>query len=152
MHRPPSSSIEGPEEAEGVGAAPTGVEVRTAADLRAGSAVEVAGQLERAGSARAGVGGASRRDGSIRSDRRVSAGGGVEAVGDGCGRDAFRSREPAKAFFVDVSETLNTPTVVFAGKLIARVGLATNKPAEFIVLRISQDTRALEAELAAAGG
>jgi len=64
---------------------------------------------------------------------------------------AFRSREPAKAFFVDVSDQLNTPSVVFAGKLIARVGLATNKPAEFIVLRISQDTRALEAELAAAG-
>jgi phage tail sheath protein FI len=64
---------------------------------------------------------------------------------------AFRSREPAKAFFVDVSETLNTPSVIFAGKLIARIGLATNKPAEFIVLRISQDTRALEAELAAAG-
>ena len=37
------------------------------------------------------------------------------------------------------------------GQLIARVGLATNKPAEFIILRISQDTRALEAELAAAG-
>jgi phage tail sheath protein FI len=64
---------------------------------------------------------------------------------------AFRSREPAKAFFVDVSDQLNTPSVVFAGKLIARVGLATNKPAEFIILRISQDTRALEAELAAAG-
>jgi len=42
---------------------------------------------------------------------------------------AFRWREPAKAFFVDVSEQLNTPTV----------------------LRISQDTRAIEAELAAAG-
>lgn len=41
---------------------------------------------------------------------------------------------------------------IFAGKLIARVGLATNKPAEFIILRISQDTRALEAELAAAEG
>jgi len=65
---------------------------------------------------------------------------------------AFRSREPSKAFFVDVSDQLNTPTVIFAGKLIARVGLATNKPAEFIVLRISQDTRAIEAELAAAGG
>ncbi len=65
---------------------------------------------------------------------------------------AFRSREPKTAFFVDVSDQLNTPSVVFAGKLIARVGLATNKPAEFIVLRISQDTRALEAELAAAGG
>jgi phage tail sheath protein FI len=64
---------------------------------------------------------------------------------------AFQSKVPAKAFFVDVSETLNTPSVIFAGKLIARIGLATNKPAEFIILSISQDTRALEAELAAAG-
>ena len=61
---------------------------------------------------------------------------------------SYRSRDPAKAFFVDVSDALNTPSVIFAGKLIARVGLATNKPAEFIILRISQDTRALEAELA----
>jgi hypothetical protein len=65
---------------------------------------------------------------------------------------AFRSREPAKAFFVDVSDALNTAAVIFAGKLLARVGLATNKPAEFVILRISQDTRALDAELAAAGG
>lgn len=65
---------------------------------------------------------------------------------------AFRTKTPSTAFFVDVSEQLNTPTVIFAGKLIARVGLATNKPAEFIILRISQDTRALEAELAAAEG
>ncbi len=64
---------------------------------------------------------------------------------------AFRSREPDKAFFVDVSDTLNTPSVVFAGKLLVRIGLATNKPAEFIVLSISQDTRALDAELAKAG-
>ena len=63
---------------------------------------------------------------------------------------AFRSREPAKAYFVDVSEALNTPDVIFAGKLIVRVGLATNKPAEFILLLISQDTRALEAALAGA--
>jgi len=62
---------------------------------------------------------------------------------------AFRSRERSKAFIVDVSEALNTPTVVFAGQLIARVGLATQKPAEFIFLRFSQDTRAIEAELAA---
>jgi len=61
---------------------------------------------------------------------------------------AFRTRDPATAFFVDVSDALNTPTVIFAGKLLARVGLATNKPAEFIVISISQDTRALEAELA----
>jgi hypothetical protein len=64
---------------------------------------------------------------------------------------AFRSREPAKAFFVDVSDQLNTPSVIFAGKLIARVGLATNRPAEFIELRIAADTRALESSLAEAG-
>ncbi|MGE0327253.1 MAG: hypothetical protein AB7S68_33325 [Polyangiaceae bacterium] len=61
---------------------------------------------------------------------------------------AFRSRVPTTAFFVDVSDQLNSPVVIFSGRLIARVGLATNKPAEFIILRISQDTRALEAELA----
>ncbi|MBK7537564.1 MAG: phage tail protein [Myxococcales bacterium] len=65
---------------------------------------------------------------------------------------AFRSREPAKAFFVDVSEALNPPSVVFAGRLVARIGLATNKPAEFIILYFSQDTRAIEQEAAAAEG
>ena len=64
---------------------------------------------------------------------------------------AFRSREPSKAFFVDVSDALNTPDVIFAGKLIARVGLATNKPAEFILVRIAQDTREIDALLAQAG-
>jgi phage tail sheath protein FI len=62
---------------------------------------------------------------------------------------AFRSKEPAKAFFVDVSETLNPPSLVFQGKLRARYGLATNKPAEFIILEFTQDTRALDEELAA---
>lgn len=65
---------------------------------------------------------------------------------------AFRSKDPKKAFFVDVSKELNPPSVIFAGKLIARVGLATNKPAEFILVFLSQDTRELEAELAAAQG
>jgi len=61
---------------------------------------------------------------------------------------AFASRDPTKAFFVDLS--MNTATTRFAGKIILRVGLATNKPGEFVILLISQDTRALEAELAAA--
>ena len=60
---------------------------------------------------------------------------------------------------MDVSDTLNTSSVIFAGKLTACVDLATNTPAEFIILRISQDARALapsrpralEAELSAAG-
>jgi hypothetical protein len=62
---------------------------------------------------------------------------------------AFRTKNPATAFFVDVSEALNPASEVFAGKLNARIGLATQKPAEYIVLTFSQDTRALEEELAA---
>lgn len=60
---------------------------------------------------------------------------------------AFRSRTRASAFFVDVSEALNPPSVVFQGCVVARIGLATQKPAEFIVLRFSQDTRALTSQL-----
>jgi phage tail sheath protein FI len=63
---------------------------------------------------------------------------------------AFASTDPNQAFFVDFGEALNTPSVVNAGQVVGRIGLATAKPAEFIVLRFSQDTRAIEAELAAA--
>jgi hypothetical protein len=61
---------------------------------------------------------------------------------------AFASREPAKAFYVDVSDRLNPPSVVNSGKLVLRVGLAMNTPSEFIEVRITADTRALEEELA----
>jgi hypothetical protein len=61
---------------------------------------------------------------------------------------AFRSTDPKYAFFVDVSDALNPASVIFAGQLILRVGLATNKPAEFIILRISADTQALDQEQA----
>lgn len=61
---------------------------------------------------------------------------------------AFRSMNPAKAFFEDFGDALNTDAVIFANQLIGRVGLATNKPAEFVILRFSQDTRALEQEIA----
>ena len=60
----------------------------------------------------------------------------------------FSRRYDPQPMHIDAEAARGT----FAGKLIARVGLATNKPAEFIILRISQDTRALEAELAAAEG
>lgn len=62
---------------------------------------------------------------------------------------AFRTTDPATAFQVDFSDALNPASVQFAGQLIGRIGIATNKPAEFIILRFSQDTRALEEELAA---
>jgi phage tail sheath protein FI len=63
---------------------------------------------------------------------------------------AFRSTDPKKAFFVDFGEGLNPPSAQFAGKLYGRIGLATQKPAEYIILSFSQDTRALEEELLAA--
>ncbi len=63
---------------------------------------------------------------------------------------AFASKDPAKAFFVDVSEALNTPSVIKAGQMIIRIGLAMAVPAEFIILRVTADTRAIEEELAAA--
>lgn len=63
---------------------------------------------------------------------------------------AFRSTDPATAFFVDASDQLNPLVDVFAGKMTIRVGLATNKPAEFIVILVTQDTRALAEELNAA--
>jgi uncharacterized protein len=61
---------------------------------------------------------------------------------------AFRSQQRASAYFIDV-KSLNSAAVVFARQFIGRIGLATQKPAEFVVFRFSQDTRALEAELAA---
>jgi hypothetical protein len=61
---------------------------------------------------------------------------------------AFRTKDPATAFFVDVSDALNPPSEQFLLKLNGRVGLATQKPAEFIVWSFSQDTRALEEEIA----
>jgi phage tail sheath protein FI len=62
-------------------------------------------------------------------------------------KGAFRSQNPAEAFFVDVSDQLNPMSAVFAGKLTVRLGLATNKPAKFIIILVTQDTRALQAEL-----
>ena len=61
---------------------------------------------------------------------------------------AFASTDPKKAFFVDFGSALNPPSSIDAGQVVGRIGLATAKPAEFIVLRFSQDTRAIDAELA----
>jgi hypothetical protein len=61
---------------------------------------------------------------------------------------AFASNDPKKGFFVDFGEALNTPAVVFSRQVVGRIGVATAKPAEFVVLRFSQDTRAIEAEVA----
>lgn len=62
--------------------------------------------------------------------------------------DAFASDLPSEAYFVDFSEDLNPASVAFQRKVIGRVGVATAKPAEYIIILISQNTRAIEAELA----
>lgn len=55
---------------------------------------------------------------------------------------AFASSDPKLAFFVDVGDALNPPSQ--PNTITARIGLATAQPAEFIVLRFSQDTRAID--------
>ncbi len=65
------------------------------------------------------------------------------------GNGAFRTNNPATAYFVDFGSGLNPDAVAFKGKLIGRIGIATNKPAEFIIVRFSQDTRAFDEAAAA---
>ena len=63
---------------------------------------------------------------------------------------AFASTDPALAFFVDFGDALNPPSEAKARRVNGRIGLAFKDPGEFIVLEFSQDTRALDEELAAA--
>ncbi len=64
------------------------------------------------------------------------------------GRGAFRSRKAAEAFFVTCDTSNNPPTEVAAGRLNVKIGLATQKPAEFVSITITQDTRDQAAQLA----
>jgi hypothetical protein len=64
--------------------------------------------------------------------------------------DAFATNDPKTAFSIDTSPGLNPPSEAFARRVNARLGIATAKPAEWIILRVGQDTTALEEELAAA--
>ena len=44
----------------------------------------------------------------------------------------------AEAFFVRIDDKLNTPEEIDNGRLIAEIGMATVKPAEFIIYRVEQ--------------
>lgn len=61
---------------------------------------------------------------------------------------AFKTKDPATAFYVDVGAGINTPDVVAAGQLKARVGLNTNETVDWVILTFTKDTRALEQLLA----
>lgn len=62
-------------------------------------------------------------------------------------KGAFRSTDPETAFFVDTSDALNPPVNQFAGIFTMRVGIATNKPNEYILILLTQDTRAFTESL-----
>jgi phage tail sheath protein FI len=67
----------------------------------------------------------------------------LERTKNGC----FASKKPAEAFILDADipgEGLNDARTRAQKKLYARYGVATAKPAEFVILLSSQDTRALQ--------
>jgi uncharacterized protein len=57
---------------------------------------------------------------------------------------ALMGATPEEAFFVKCDEETNPPDVIDAGQLVAVIGLAPVKPAEFIVFQISQSTAGAE--------
>lgn len=58
---------------------------------------------------------------------------------------AFRGATPEEGYVVICDETNNPPEVVFQNRLVVTIGLATQKPAEFVEVTITQDTRGLGA-------
>ena len=62
----------------------------------------------------------------------------IETVLDTLWRDGgLYGNEASQAYFVKCDEELNPESVRDAGKLICEVGYASNKPAEFVVIRIA---------------
>jgi phage tail sheath protein FI len=59
---------------------------------------------------------------------------------------ALMGRTADQAFFVKCDEETNPPDVIDAGMVIAIIGLAPVKPAEFVIFRISQHAGGVEIE------
>lgn len=64
-------------------------------------------------------------------------------------KGAFVTRDPSLAFFVDFSNALNPASSRAARTVNGRVGLAMAEPADFIVIIVGKDTRAIDEEIAA---
>jgi hypothetical protein len=60
-------------------------------------------------------------------------------------RNAFASRDPEEAFFLDVTQRLVSVPDGIAALVELRIGLATMQPAEFVLITVSQLTRAVPA-------
>ena len=59
---------------------------------------------------------------------------------------ALFGRTPQEAFFVKCDEETNPPEVRDAGQVIALIGVAPVKPAEFVVFKLSQSSGGVELE------
>jgi phage tail sheath protein FI len=59
---------------------------------------------------------------------------------------ALMGRTAQEAFFVKCDEETNPPDVIDAGMVVAIVGIAPVKPAEFVIFRISQHAAGVEIE------
>jgi uncharacterized protein len=65
-------------------------------------------------------------------------------------RGALKGRDPAEAFFVKCDGELNPPEVRDLGQVICDIGLAPLRPAEFIIVRITQSAAGATITLAPA--
>jgi phage tail sheath protein FI len=61
---------------------------------------------------------------------------------------AFKTKDPATAFFVDVGDGLNTPDVIASGQILVRIGLNTNDTVDWVILTFTKDTREYDQQLA----
>jgi phage tail sheath protein FI len=59
---------------------------------------------------------------------------------------ALMGATPAQAFFVKCDAETNPPEIIDAGQVVALIGIAPVKPAEFVVFRISQYAGGVETE------
>ena len=62
----------------------------------------------------------------------------------------LQGTKDSEAFFIICDDSNNGPTVIASGKLVCRIGLAVSRPVEFQDYTFEQDTRAIDAALAAA--
>ena len=63
-------------------------------------------------------------------------------------KEVFQTTNPATAYYVDVSDALNPPSLQRAGKLKIRIGLATASPIDWVWIEVTKDTRAYDEERA----
>jgi phage tail sheath protein FI len=61
---------------------------------------------------------------------------------------ALMGAAPEDAFFVQCDEETNTQEEIDAGRVVALIGIAPVKPAEFVIFRIGQSAAGAEVQMA----